>query len=152
MLSYVLAAARPVAVDTEGATLESGFRHRRLQQAQGRGAEARDRFADALKAIVGERLRPVYVLLEPTRSTPSAEAQREERSRSSSEFEAEFDAEEVDEPEARGGRRMADRRARRHRLGAMMKQVQQMQAEMARPRRSSRTRSSRRAPAAAWSR
>ena len=37
-------------------------------------------------------------------------------------------------------------------LNAMMKQVQQMQAEMAKRRRSSRTKRSRPAPAAAWSR
>jgi DNA polymerase-3 subunit gamma/tau len=65
LLSTVLGAARPVAVDLERAVLEVGFPagaafNKRKAEAQ----EARERLADAVKTIVGERLRPVYVLLE----------------------------------------------------------------------------------------
>jgi DNA polymerase-3 subunit gamma/tau len=65
LLSTVFAAARPVAVDVERATLEVGFPasaafNKRKAEAQ----EARERLAEAVKTIVGERLRPVYVLLE----------------------------------------------------------------------------------------
>jgi hypothetical protein len=65
LLSTVFAAARPVAVDVERAVLEVGFPasaafNKRKAEAQ----EARERLAEAVKTIVGERLRPVYVLLE----------------------------------------------------------------------------------------
>jgi DNA polymerase-3 subunit gamma/tau len=67
LLSTVFAAARPVALDTEGSgpALTVGFPpsaafNKRKAEAQ----EARDRLADAVQTIVGERLRPVYVLLE----------------------------------------------------------------------------------------
>jgi DNA polymerase III subunit gamma/tau len=66
-LSTVFAAARPVALDTEGSgrALKVGFPpsagfNKRKAEAQ----DARDRLADAVQTIVGERLRPVYVLLE----------------------------------------------------------------------------------------
>jgi DNA polymerase-3 subunit gamma/tau len=65
LLSTVFAAARPVAVDVERAVLEVGFPasaafNKRKAEAQ----EARERLAEAVGTIVGERLRPVYVLLE----------------------------------------------------------------------------------------
>ena len=67
LLSTVFAAARPVALDTEGSgqALKVGFPpsaafNKRKAEAQ----DARDRLADAVQTIVGERLRPVYVLLE----------------------------------------------------------------------------------------
>ena len=67
LLSTVFAVARPVALDTEGSgqALKVGFPpsaafNKRKAEAQ----EARDRLAAAVQTIVGERLRPVYVLLE----------------------------------------------------------------------------------------
>jgi DNA polymerase-3 subunit gamma/tau len=65
LLSTVLAAARPVAVDVERAVLEVGFPasaafNKRKAEAQ----DARERLAEAVRTIAGERLRPVYVLLE----------------------------------------------------------------------------------------
>ena len=56
--------------------LEVGFPasaafNKRKAEAQG-GAE---RFAEALKTIVGERLRPVYVLLDGERGGPAAGAE-----------------------------------------------------------------------------
>jgi DNA polymerase-3 subunit gamma/tau len=65
LLSAVYEAARPLAVDAEEAVLRVGFPpsaafNKRKAEAQGN----RERFADAVKTIVGERLRPVYVLLD----------------------------------------------------------------------------------------
>jgi DNA polymerase-3 subunit gamma/tau len=65
LLSTVYAAARPVAVDPERAVLKVGFPasaafNKRKAEAQAN----RDRFAEAVRTIVGESLRPVYVLLD----------------------------------------------------------------------------------------
>jgi DNA polymerase III subunit gamma/tau len=65
LLSAVYEAARPLAVDAEEAVLKVGFPasaafNKRKAEAQGN----RERFAEAVRAIVGERLRPVYVLLD----------------------------------------------------------------------------------------
>ncbi len=65
LLSHVLATARPVAVDIEEAVLEVGFPpSAAFNKRKAEASEARDRFAEAVKTIVGERLRPVYVLLD----------------------------------------------------------------------------------------
>jgi hypothetical protein len=65
LLSQILTAARPVAVDVEEAVLEVGFpASAAFNKRKAEATEYRDRFADAVKTIVGERLRPVYVLLE----------------------------------------------------------------------------------------
>ena len=71
LLSAVYEAARPLAVDAEEGVLKVGFPasaafNKRKAEAQGN----RERFAEAVRTIVGERLRPVYVLLdEETLST-----------------------------------------------------------------------------------
>jgi DNA polymerase III subunit gamma/tau len=65
VLSHVLSAARPVAVDMEGAVLKVGFpAGAAFNKRKAEAAEARDRLADAVRTLVGERLRPVFVLLE----------------------------------------------------------------------------------------
>jgi DNA polymerase III subunit gamma/tau len=65
LLSHVLAAARPVAVDLEEAVLKVGFpASAAFNKRKAEATEARDRFADAVRTVVGERLRPVYVLLD----------------------------------------------------------------------------------------
>jgi hypothetical protein len=95
----VFSAARPVAVDVEQAVLEVGFPpsaafNKRKAEAQ----EARERFAEAVRTIVGERLRPVYVLLDgedPGDAEPElSEEELIERLKS------EFDAEEYDTDES----------------------------------------------------
>jgi DNA polymerase-3 subunit gamma/tau len=65
LLSSVYEAARPVSIDAENAVLKVGFPasaafNKRKAEAQAN----RERFSEALRAVVGERLRPVYVLLE----------------------------------------------------------------------------------------
>ncbi|MGH2954631.1 MAG: DNA polymerase III subunit gamma/tau [Solirubrobacterales bacterium] len=107
LLSHVLAAARPVAVNVEEAVLEVGFpASAQFNKRKAEAAEARDRFAEAVRAIVGERLRPVFVLLE-------GDEAGEERTELSEEevlelVRREFDAEDVEaepkgaaEPEAK---------------------------------------------------
>jgi DNA polymerase-3 subunit gamma/tau len=65
LLSAVFAAARPLAVDAERAVLEVGFPpsaafNKRKAEAEGN----REQLAEAVRAIVGESLRPVYVLID----------------------------------------------------------------------------------------
>ncbi len=79
VLSRALAVARPIAVDGDGSVLKLGFPpsaafNKRKAEAQ----DARDRFADAVKAIVGKRLRPVYVTLDPEPETASPQLSDDE--------------------------------------------------------------------------
>jgi DNA polymerase III subunit gamma/tau len=93
VLSRALEAARPIAVDAEQAVLKLGFPpsaafNKRKAEAQ----DARDRFAEALRATVGEPLRPVYVLLDREPDPTAAALSDEELI---ARLKAEFDAEEV---------------------------------------------------------
>ena len=103
LLSTVFAAARPVAVDVERAVLEVGFPasaafNKRKAEAQ----EARERLADALKTIVGERLRPIYVLLEGDEEAAPGDAQAALSEEELIELlRSEFDAEEFDAGDAK---------------------------------------------------
>ncbi len=100
LLSHVLEAARPVAVNVEEAVLEVGFpASAAFNKRKAEAADARDKFADAIRTIVGERLRPVYVLLEG-----EEDAESDEPAMSEDELiemvRSEFDAEEfVTDPE-----------------------------------------------------
>ena len=99
LLSHVLAAARPVALNVEEAVVEVGFpASAAFNKRKAEAAEARDRFADALRTIVGERLRPVYVLLETDDAEVPAEAKLSEEELVEL-MRSEFDAEEYAEPE-----------------------------------------------------
>ncbi|MDQ3572713.1 MAG: DNA polymerase III subunit gamma/tau [Actinomycetota bacterium] len=65
LLSTALAAARPIAVDVEQAVIQVGFPvGARFNKRKAEAADARNRLADAIKTIVGERLKPVYVVLD----------------------------------------------------------------------------------------
>ena len=103
LLSTVFAPARPVALETEGSgpALKVGFPpsaafNKRKAEAQ----DARDRLADAVQTIVGERLRPVYVLLE-TEDVIDVIGGEGELSEDEliARLKAEFDAEEFEETE-----------------------------------------------------
>ncbi len=78
LLSHALSVARPIAVDVEQAVVQvgfpvgSGFAKRKAE-----AVEAKERLADAVKTIVGERLRPVYVVLEGEEAQPEAQAEEE---------------------------------------------------------------------------
>jgi len=106
LLSTVFAAARPVAVDLEQAVLKVGFPpSAAFNKRKAEDPEARDRFAEALRTIVGERLRPVYVLLDGEEDVSGGEPLSEDEliARLKSEFNAEEfeEAEEFDAEEAR---------------------------------------------------
>src|SRR5581483_7534229 len=98
LLSTVFSAAKPVAVDLQEGVLELGFPssaavNKRKAEAQ----EARERISEAVVSVVGERLRPIYKLVEGgeggDRSPAISEEELIERLKS------EFDAEEFDEAE-----------------------------------------------------
>jgi len=101
LLSAVFAAARPLAVDAERAVLEVGFPpsaafNKRKAEAEGN----RERLTEAVRTIVGESLRPVYVLLdgedeEAVNGAESAMSEEELIER----IKTEFDAEEFDPKE-----------------------------------------------------
>ncbi len=65
LLSTALSAARPIAVDVEQAVLQIGFPvGARFNKRKAEAADARTRLAEAVKTIVGEGLKPVYVVLD----------------------------------------------------------------------------------------
>ena len=75
VLGQILSAAKPVAVNLEEAVVEVGFpASDAFNKRKAEAAEARDRFAEAVKTVVGERLRPVYVLLESEEAEPETRA------------------------------------------------------------------------------
>jgi DNA polymerase III subunit gamma/tau len=100
LLSHVLEAARPVGVDLEEAVVQVGFpASAAFNKRKAEAEEARDRFADAARTILGARLRPVYVLLDGDDDVgtdepgPLSEEELIERLKS------EFDADEVADDE-----------------------------------------------------
>jgi hypothetical protein len=104
LLSTYIAPARPVALDTEGSapSLKVGFPpSAAFNKRKAESAEARECLADAVRTIVGSKLRPVYVLLEADDSVDviGAGGQMSEEELIAK-LKAEFDAEEfADEPE-----------------------------------------------------
>jgi DNA polymerase III subunit gamma/tau len=65
LLSHALSVARPIAVDVEEAVLQVGFPvSAGFNKRKAEAGDARARLSDAVKTIVGERLKPVYVMLD----------------------------------------------------------------------------------------
>ncbi len=99
LLSSLLEVARPVAVDADEHVVKVGFPPANaFNKRKAEAADARDRFTEAVLSIVGERLRPVFVLLdgdEAEAATAPGMSEDEVFER----FKAEFDAEEVVETE-----------------------------------------------------
>jgi hypothetical protein len=97
MLSALFEGARPIAVDSEEGVLRIGFpAGSTFNKRKAEAAEHRERFTEALRTIVGERLRPVYVLLD---GEPAAEGRLDE-DELLEKIKSEFDAEEIHpEPE-----------------------------------------------------
>lgn len=92
MLSALFEGARPIAVDSEEGILRIGFpAGSTFNKRKAEAAEHRERFTEALRAILGERLRPVYVLLDG--DAPASEEMDEEELLER--IKSEFDAEEV---------------------------------------------------------
>jgi DNA polymerase-3 subunit gamma/tau len=102
LLSAVFQAARPLAVDAERAIIEVGFPpsaafNKRKAESQAN----RERLAEAVRTIVGESLRPVYVLLEEeegdgVQNGDAALGEEELIARIKAEFDAEEDAAQED--------------------------------------------------------
>ncbi|MGH2966248.1 MAG: hypothetical protein ACRDMH_12850, partial [Solirubrobacterales bacterium] len=100
LLSTVFSVARPVRVSLEQRVLEVGFPpSAAFNKRKAEAPEARDHFVDAVNTIVGERLRPVYVLLEgDPEAEGGAEAELSEEELIDR-LKSEFDAEEFEEAE-----------------------------------------------------
>jgi DNA polymerase-3 subunit gamma/tau len=95
MLSALFEGARPVGLDSEEAILRIGFpSSASFNKRKAEAAEHRERFAEALRTIVGERLRPVYVLLDGE-SQPQEEKSELDEQEILERIKSEFDAEEV---------------------------------------------------------
>jgi DNA polymerase III subunit gamma/tau len=103
LLSTVFAAARPVAVDVERAVLEVGFpASAAFNKRKAEAHDARERLAEAVKTIVGERLRPIYVLLEGDEEAAPGGAQAALSEEELIErLKSEFDAEEFEAADAK---------------------------------------------------
>ena len=93
MLSALFEGARPIDVDSEESVLRIGFpAGSTFNKRKAEAAEHRERFTEALRSVLGERLRPVYVLLDGESRAASEEMDEEELLER---IKAEFDAEEV---------------------------------------------------------
>jgi DNA polymerase-3 subunit gamma/tau len=105
LLSHVLAAAKPVAVDPEEGTVEVGFpASAAFNKRKAEASEARDRVTEAVRTIAGERLRPVFVLLESDDEGGSAERDLSEDELVElmrTEFDAEYVGPDDEAPEAK---------------------------------------------------
>jgi DNA polymerase III subunit gamma/tau len=106
-LSAAFQAARPTRVDAENATVEIGFpASAAFNKRKAEAKENRERFSDAVRAIVGTRLSPTYVLLDEDEAQGGADgpAERVDDRELVERFKAEFDAEElIDDPEEAEG-------------------------------------------------
>jgi len=103
LLSTFFAAARPVAVETEGSgpALKVGFPpSAAFNKRKAESQEARERLTEALQAIVGERMRPVYVLLDAEEAADGVGGEGElSEEELIARLKSEFDAEEFEEAE-----------------------------------------------------
>jgi DNA polymerase III subunit gamma/tau len=106
LLSHVLATARPVAVDVQEAVVKVGFPpSAAFNKRKAEATDARDRIGEAVRTVLGERLRPVYVLLEDDEAGSEEEAEALSEEELIARLREEFGAEEIDtsaeEPKAK---------------------------------------------------
>ena len=134
MLSSLFDGSRPLAVDTERSVLKVGFPASAKFNKRKAEAQANvERIAESVKAIVGERLRPVYELIEVDEDDAAAAANGATAMAEEEIIElikAKFDAQEVVDDD-RDPRERDGLMPKGPDMGQLMKQVQQMQAEMA---------------------
>jgi DNA polymerase-3 subunit gamma/tau len=101
--STFFAAARPVTIETgDGATrtLVIGFPpSAAFNKRKAESQEARECLTEAIRTIVGQRLRPIYVLLDSDAADPSGGESQLSEEELIARLKAEFDAEEFDEAE-----------------------------------------------------
>ncbi len=94
MLSALFEGARPIAVDNEEGILRIGFpAGSTFNKRKAEAAEHRERFTEALRETIGERLRPVYVLLDG--EAPGGPEEQLDEEELLERIKSEFDAEEV---------------------------------------------------------
>ncbi|MFL5892182.1 MAG: hypothetical protein ACJ75I_05510, partial [Solirubrobacterales bacterium] len=102
--STFFAAARPVAIEGEGSarSLVIGFPpSAAFNKRKAESQEARECLAEAVKTIVGERLRPAYLLLDDEAGDAAAGEGQLSEEELIARLKTEFDAEEFDEAEDR---------------------------------------------------
>ena len=99
VLSHAFESARPVNVDPQSGVLELGFPpSAQFNKRKAEGKANQQQLTDALQAVIGERLRPVYVLLDEEAEVPVSEISEDEVIER---FKAEFEAEEIEPEEAK---------------------------------------------------
>ena len=104
LLSHALSVARPIAVDVEHAVVQVGFPvSAGFNKRKAEAVEAKEMLADAVKTIVGERLRPVYVILEGEEAPPEAQAEEMSADEVFEHIKDAFDGVEFDVSSAEGG-------------------------------------------------
>ncbi len=105
LLSHALSVARPIAVDVEQAVVQVGFPvGEGFSKRKAEAVEAKERLADAVKTILGERLRPVYVVLEGEEAaTPEPDAEEMSADEVFEHLKDAFDGVEFDATSADGG-------------------------------------------------
>jgi DNA polymerase III subunit gamma/tau len=105
LLSHALSVARPIAVDVEQAVVQVGFPvSAGFNKRKAEAVEAKEKLADAVKTIVGERLRPVYVILEGEEGQePEPEAEEMSADEVFEHLKDAFDGVEFDVSAAEGG-------------------------------------------------
>ncbi len=95
MLSALFEGTRPVALDNDESVLRVGFpATSTFNKRKAEAVEQRERFAEALHSIVGEHLRPVYVLLDGE-AHPAVVEEALDEDELLEKLKSEFDAEEV---------------------------------------------------------
>jgi len=100
MLSALFEEARPVGVDRESAVLRIGFpASATFNKRKAEAAEQRERFSEALRTVIGERLRPVYVMLDGEPAEEDGADEEVDEAALLERLKSEFDAEEVSEME-----------------------------------------------------
>ena len=94
LTSALFEGAKPIAVEAEERVLRIGFpAGAAFNKRKAEATEHRERFTDVLRSVIGDQLRPVYVLLDTETEEPESEEMNEEELLER--IKSEFDAEEV---------------------------------------------------------
>jgi DNA polymerase III subunit gamma/tau len=94
LTSALFEGAKPIAVEAEERVLRIGFpAGAAFNKRKAEATEHRERFTDVLRSVIGDQLRPVYVLLDTDTEKPESEEMNEEELLER--IKSEFDAEEV---------------------------------------------------------
>ena len=97
-LAATFEGARPVAVDPDDATVTIGFpSDKTFNKRKAESQERRETIAEALTTVLGEKLRPVFVLMDGESDTAEAAPTEEgvDHDELVAKLKTEFDAEEV---------------------------------------------------------